>query len=83
LDQIDVTPPANHKIGGISFDDTSSTVYIPFQAGTGDGQTMGGSIHSFIVTPGDPSKPPKLSKEKEFVKGLADTPEFVLYWPGP
>jgi len=83
LDQVDVTPPANHSIGGISFDDTSSTVYIPFQAGTGDGQTMGGSIHSFKVSPGDPSKPPKLSKEKEFVKSLDDTPEFVLYWPGP
>jgi hypothetical protein len=83
LQPVALMPPKNNKIGGISFDaGAPATVYIPFQEGTG--AAVGGSINSYSVTQADPSRLPVLSHAAVFVPAgtVADTPEFVLYWPG-
>jgi len=84
LQTITPTPPAAQdplKIGGISFDDGSpTTVYLPYQQGTG-GSTPGGSIYSYSVSQQPPAAP-VLTSGKPFVASLDDTPEFVLYWSG-
>jgi hypothetical protein len=79
LQAIALTPPPSEnplKIGGISFDG-SSTVYIPFQEGTGDSKKAGGSIYRFSVS-SQGSSPPVLTGGAAFVVSLPDTPEFVL-----
>jgi hypothetical protein len=87
LQPIDLTPPTSgsklNTIGGISFDDGSpTTVYVPFQGGTG-GKTPGGSIYSYsLIQQVTPPTLPVLSKPVALVSSLADTPEFVLYWSG-
>ena len=63
------------KIGGISFDGVS-TVYVPYQTGTG-GKNPGGSIYSYNVTQQDR---PVLTNGTAIVPSLNDTPEFVLHW---
>ena len=84
LQTITPTPPASKdtlKIGGISFDDGSpTTVYIPYQTGTG-GSQPGGMIYSYSVSQQQPSAP-ILSDATAVVSSLDDTPEFVLYWSG-
>jgi len=74
-----ITPPPPSKdpvkIGGISFDGTS-TVYVPYQTGTG-GNNPGGSIYSYSVSQ---QNPPVLSNGTAVVASLKDTPEFVLHW---
>jgi hypothetical protein len=83
LQPIALSPPAGNKIGGISFDDASpTTVYIPFQEGTGDSKKAGGSIYRYGVSQQDQSTLPVLSNGAALVTSLADTPEFVLYWSG-
>jgi hypothetical protein len=78
--QVAITAPAKHKIGGISFDDTNH-VYVVTQDGTG---TKGqGTIQKFIVTAGTP---PTLSAGLTFATITDDTPEFCLFvsdshWP--
>jgi hypothetical protein len=79
LQPTSLTPPAKEKIGGISFDPASSTVYVPFQTGTG-GNNPGGSINTYTVTQQSPATLPVLSNQSTFVSLLPDTPEFVLYW---
>jgi hypothetical protein len=79
LQPIALTPPSGEKIGGISFDAPSSTVYVPFQTGTG-GKNPGGSIYIYAVTQQSPATLPVLSNPKAVVPALPDTPEFVLYW---
>ena len=80
LQPIAVTPPSSgDKIGGISFKG-SSTVYIPFQKGTGDSKKPGGSIYNYSVTQTTQSTLPVLSNSAPFVTSLTDTPEFVLHW---
>jgi hypothetical protein len=86
LTPIALTPPSEDKIGGISFDAASSTVYVPFQTGTGGKKTKkekpGGSIYSFALTQQSQSALPVLSNAAALVSSLSDTPEFVLYWSG-
>ena len=78
LQTITPTPPSEGgKIGGISFDG-ASTVYVPYQQGTG-GNNPGGSIYSYSVSQ---QTPPVLSNATPLVSSLKDTPEFVLYWSG-
>ena len=78
LQTITPTPPAEGgKIGGISFDG-ATTVYVPYQKGTG-GDDPGGSIYSYSVSQ---QTPPVLSNATPLVSSLKDTPEFVLYWSG-
>ena len=80
LQLVALTPPSSgDKIGGISFKG-SSTVYIPFQKGTGDSKKPGGSIYSYSVSQTSPSTLPVLSNGTPFVASLTDTPEFVLHW---
>jgi hypothetical protein len=71
------SPATGDKIGGISFDG-ASTVYVPYQSGTG-GSNPGGSIYSYSVSA---QNPPVLSNGNALVSSLKDTPEFVLYWSG-
>jgi hypothetical protein len=79
LQAITPTPPSQGlKIGGISFDG-ASTVYVPYQSGTG-GSNPGGAIYSYTVSA---QNPPVLSNGNALVSSLKDTPEFVLYWSGP
>jgi len=75
-----ITPPPlpskdKVKIGGISFDG-ASTVYVPYQTGTG-GNNPGGSIYSYSVSQ---QNPPVLTNGTAIVTSLADTAEFVLHW---
>jgi hypothetical protein len=63
------------KIGGISFHG-ASTVYVPYQTGTG-GDNPGGSIYGYSVSQQDP---PVLTNGTAIVTSLKDTPEFVLHW---
>ena len=80
LQPVAVTPPSSgDKIGGISFKG-SSTVYIPFQQGTGDSKKPGGSIFSYTVGQQNQSALPVLSNGAPLVASLTDTPEFVLHW---
>ena len=85
LSSIAVTPPSGEKIGGISFDPATSTVYVPFQTSTGGkknkNEPPGGSICSYAVTQQSQATLPVLSGQTALVKSLTDTPEFVLYWP--
>jgi hypothetical protein len=76
-----VPPSPGDKIGGISFSDTSSKVYIPFQQGTG-GNNPGGSIYSYSLSQQGPAQLPTLSNAAALVSSLKDTPEFVLHWSG-
>jgi hypothetical protein len=85
LTPIALTPPSGEKIGGISFDGTSSTVYVPFQKATGgkkkdDKKKPGGSIYSYAVAQQSQATLPVLSSGTAVVSSLPDTPEFVLYW---
>jgi hypothetical protein len=88
LQPIALTPPSGEKIGGISFDATSSTVYVPFQKATGgknkdddkDKKKPGGSIYSYAVAQQSQATLPVFSSATELVSSLPDTPEFVLYW---
>ena len=81
-----MTPPSGEKIGGISFDGASSTVYVPFQKATGGKKKddkkkkPGGSIYSYAVAQQSQSTLPVLSSGTAVVASLPDTPEFVLYW---
>ncbi|HEV3198564.1 MAG TPA: hypothetical protein VGZ73_11665 [Bryobacteraceae bacterium] len=83
LSQIALTPPTGNKIGGISFDNGTSTVtvYVPFQEGTH--AAVGGSIFTFTVTQSSASTLPVFSNGTQFVASgpstFSDTPEFVLY----
>jgi hypothetical protein len=74
-----ITPPppagAPVKIGGIAFHGASS-VYVPYQTGTG-GINPGGSIYSYSVSQ---QNPPVLTNGTAIVPSLSDTPEFVLHW---
>jgi hypothetical protein len=79
LQSIALTSPSGEKIGGISFDETSSTVYVPFQSGTG-GKNPGGSIYTYSFSQQSQATIPVLSNGKALVPSLSDTPEFVLYW---
>jgi hypothetical protein len=74
-----LTAPSGTKVGGISFDSTTGTVYVPFQAGTGDSTTKGGSIVTYSVTQATPTTLPVLSNQQNFQTGLTDTPEFVTF----
>ena len=65
------------KIGGIAFDG-ASTVYIPYQTGTG-GNNPGGSIYRYSV---GSQTPPALIDGAAFATSLTDTPEFLLYCSG-
>jgi hypothetical protein len=77
--------PSNETIGGISFDsaNSSATLYIPFQTGTG-GSKPGGSIYTYAVTQSSASSAPVVSSGALFgPTSLSDTPEFVLYVADP
>jgi hypothetical protein len=86
LQAIALTAPSGEKIGGISFDGASSTVYVPFQTATGGkkdgGKKPGGSIYTYALTQQSQATLPVLSNGTALVSSLSDTPEFVLYWPG-
>jgi len=70
---IAITVPANHKVGGISFDN-SNHVYVIFQEGTHETGT--GSISKYAVSAGSP---PALSSAETFATIKEDTPEFCLW----
>jgi len=85
LSQIALTPPTGNKIGGLSFNNATSspTAYVPFQPGTSG--AFGGSIVTYSVTQSSPQALPVFSNPTQFVASgpstFSDTPEFVLYVP--
>ena len=80
LHQVSVAMPSGtQKIGGVSFDDSTSTVFVIFQSGTGG--TGSGKIETFKFAQESPSAVPTLSGACNFTTIKNDTPEFVLFIP--